>query len=210
MSAGSTDAVSSTGGPPPASDLAERPATTGGAGERSSPSAFDRAIALAAGALTFVIATAALIGWALGMARLTTLWPGGVPMPLSTVLGLKAGAVSLLLAFGPARVRYVQVALALAVAAAGLLLLMERVVGWDFGVNSALLPRGKLPDELVRASQPMIASINLAAIGLALTLVAARHGALQCLRAILIWSRRSTRRSTRSCPAFPSTVPSRS
>ncbi len=119
------------------------------------------------------LGTAVLIGWALDVATLKSLFPHLSTMKANTAFAMLLGGTSLLLlARSPVRARHAAQACAVTVAVIGAVTLAEYLTGYDLGIDELL---ARETPSAVPASSPGRMGINTAAafvlLGLALLLV---------------------------------------
>ena len=141
---------------------------------------FDRLLAIVAAVSAVLIAGVSIAGWVLDIEILEPIWPHGMQLEPNAAFGLTASALSLILAVLVPRARVTQAALGAAVAAFGLLVLLEYALGADFGLDN-LLVHDASSYLTGRPAVPTAASFI--ALGLALTLVNTRSAPLHILRA---------------------------
>ena len=130
----------------------------------------DRALALAAGVVTLVIAGSGFLDWHA---------PGWIPMKLTTAAALALGGASLILAALSQRARALQVGLALVMAAAGVLFMIEGTLGLDFGVDNLIAPGA---DAMILGRPPVAAARGMIVTGVALALLSAPGDAARLIR----------------------------
>jgi PAS domain S-box-containing protein len=132
-----------------------------------------RSVAQYAGIAVAGLGAAVLIGWALDVATLKSLFPHLSTMKANTALAMLLGGTSLfLLARSPVRARHAGQACAVAVALIGALSLAEYLTGYDLGIDELL---ARETPSAVPVSFPGRMGINTAAafvlLGFALLLV---------------------------------------
>jgi PAS domain S-box-containing protein len=140
-----------------------------------------RVFALGAGAGVCAVGLAVLVGgWAWGIEALRASAPNGASMRANAALAFVLAGVSLALlargALAPFRQRMAAGILGVAVGAIGLLTLLQYGGGWNFGIDEALFRdasiqrAGDYPGRM-----PQLTAFNLALLGIALILGAARR-----------------------------------
>ena len=93
----------------------------------------------AAGAGAVVVGAIVLLGWAFDLPRLKSVLPGLVEMKVNTAIGFGLAGASLLLRGGARARQRAGLACASVVSLIGLLTAVEYLVGWDLGIDQAIV-----------------------------------------------------------------------
>ena len=125
-------------------------------------------------ALTATLGASVLIGWALGIASLTRVFPGLVTMKPNAALAFMLAGVALWLIRAGRPVSSWAVGLSLAVAAVGALTLLEYASGLNLGIDEVLAhePPNQVGSLYSGRMHPATA-FNFLIVGLALAMIAA-------------------------------------
>lgn len=116
-----------------------------------------RVVVFSACGLAILIAAIALIGWAVGLEELTSFESGAERMPPLTAIALILSSVALImveLSSDTGIFRRIGQALALTVWVIGILVLVEYIFDYDFGIDTVLIPANRVRTGLDSFGRP--------------------------------------------------------